>query len=165
MHTNNTTENPRRNVCWATPELKLYEKIENGKLIGFNDDVLKTLLKFYGNTPEERLGVNMKPYLSDTEKHAADYDDPEKRIWLEREYKHIMSNRPRNIQPYEIYAWEKIYKIDHKTRPMDKRLRPFELFENPYKRTLDYRLPFYVPRAQRPDLPRYKGRYKKEFWP
>lgn len=165
MHSNNTVENPRRNVCWATPELKLYEKVENGKLVGFNEDVLKKLLKFYGNVPEERLGVNMRPYLNANEKVIADYVDVEKRIWLEREYKHLMSHRPRRKEPDEIYAWEKIYKIDHKTRPMDKRLRPFELFKNPYHRRLDERLPFYIPRCLRPDLPRYKGRYAKEFWP
>lgn len=165
VHSKNTTENPRRNICWATPELKLYEKIENGKLVGFNEDVLKKLLKFYGNVPEERLGVNLRPYLGEHEKYIADYANEEKRIWLEREYKHLMANRPRYKLPYEIYAWEKIYKIDHKTRPMDKRLRPFELFQKPFNRTLDDREAFYIPRCQRPDLPKNKGRRAKEFWP
>lgn len=165
LHSKNTTENPRRNVCWVLPEQKLYEKVENGKLIGFNDDTLKKLLKIYVNVPEERLGVNLRPYLGENEKVIADYEDAEKRSWLEREYKHLMSNRPRMKLPYEIYAWEKIYKIDHKTRPMDKRLRPFELFQDPFKRKLNERKPFYIPRAERPDLPRHKGRNAKEYWP
>lgn len=165
FHSKNAEENPRRNICWASGEFKLYENIEDGKLIGFNDDVFKKLLKFYVNIPEERLGVNLRPYLGAHEKVIADYADDDKRTWLEREYKHIMSNRPRQKLPYEVYNWEKIYKIDHKTRPMDKRLRPFELFQNPYTRTLDDRQPFYIPRCERPDLPRNKGRYKKEYWP
>lgn len=60
--------NPKRNVCWRTPELKLYEEIRDGKIVGLNDDVLKTLIKFYGNVPEVRVGVDMKPYLSKKEK-------------------------------------------------------------------------------------------------
>lgn len=165
LHSKNPEENPRRNICWALPELKLYEKIENGKLVGFNDDVLKKVLKLYVNTPETPLGVNLKPYLSKDEKVIADYADGDKRSWLEREYKHIMSNRPRRKLPFEIYPWEKIYKIDHKTRPMDKRMKPFELFTNPFKRALNERQAFYIPRAERPELPRHKGRYAKEYWP
>lgn len=165
FHSKHASENPRRNICWASPELKLYEGIEDGKIVGFNDDTLKKLVKLYANAPEERLGVNLRPYLSDEEKVIAEYGDAEKRTWLEREYKHLMTNRPRGKLPYEIYAWEKIYKIDHKTRPMDKRLRPFELFQDPFKRRLDDRKPFYIPRAQRPDVPRHVGRNAKEFWP
>lgn len=165
MHSENPKNNPRKNICWATSELKLFEEIKEGKLIGFNPDVLKILLKFYLNVPEERLGVNMRPYVSKEEKVCADYEDTDKRIWLEREYKFLVANRPRYKLPYEIYDWEKIYKIDNKTRPMDKRLRPFELFQNPFKRRLDERQPEYVPRALRPDLPRHKGRYKKEYFP
>lgn len=165
MHSDNPKNNPRKNICWATKELKLYEEIKDGKLIGFNPDVLKTLIKFYTNAPEERLGVNMQPYLSKSEKVAADYEDADKRVWLEREYKYLMVNAPKYKLPYEVYAWEKIYKIDHKTRPMDKKLRPFELNTKPWMRRLDDRQAEYVPRALRPDLPRHKGRYKPEYFP
>nr|CAD7450838.1 unnamed protein product [Timema bartmani] len=52
---------------------------------------------------------------------------------------------------YEIYNWEKIYKIDHKTRPLDKRLRPFELPDaNPFKRRYNDHTPEYMPKALRP---------------
>ncbi|KAL3280310.1 hypothetical protein HHI36_017798 [Cryptolaemus montrouzieri] len=165
LHSKHITENPKRNICWASSEIKLYEKIQNGKLEGLNEDVITKLIKYYANAPSERLGVNLTPYLNHKEKLAADYEDQEKREWLEREYKFITSNRPRKHEVYEIYAWEKIYKIDHDTRFMDRKMRPFELRQNPYKRTLDDRKPRYIPRVLRPDLPRYKGRNAKEFFP
>ena len=93
------------------------------------------------------------------------FKDDEKREWLEREYKYLESNRPRHKELDEIYSWEKIYKIDHKTRFTEKRLRFFELFQQPHKRKLNDRLPKYIPRALRPDLPRHKGRRVKEYWP
>ncbi|CAH1993471.1 unnamed protein product [Acanthoscelides obtectus] len=165
FHTHFAKENPKRNICWGTDEMKLYEGVSGGKVLGFNEEVLKTLLKFYVNEPRERLGVNLTPFLSNEEKVAADYTDDDKSNWLEREYKFLTSNRPRYQLPYEIYAWEKIYKIDHQSRFMDKRLRPFELFQNPYDRRLDDRLPEYIPRKLRPDVKRWVGRYKKEYFP
>lgn len=165
VHSKNAEENPKKNVCWATKEFKLFEEIKDGKIIGFNDDVLKILCKFYANVPQKRVGVELRPYLSDKEKLIADYEDNDKREWLEREYKFITSNRPRNMLPYEIYHWEKIYKIDHKMRPFDARRRPFELFINPWARKYDERSPRYIPRKHRPDLPRHKGRYAKEYFP
>lgn len=76
-----------------------------------------------------------------------------------------MANRPRYQEIDEIYTWEKIYKIDHQTRPMDRRSRFFELFKNPAERKLSDRLPEYIPRALRPDLPRHIGRRGKDYWP
>ncbi|KAG5882797.1 hypothetical protein JTB14_035627 [Gonioctena quinquepunctata] len=165
LNTDNLTENPKKNICWATEEMKLFEDVTEGKVVGFNDDVMNNLLKFYSNVPDTKLGVNLTPYLGNKEKFIADYEDEEKRVWLEREYKFLVANRLRYKLDYEIYSWEKIYKIDNKTRFMDKRLRPFELFQNPHKRTLDDRLANYIPRKLRPDLPRWKGRYAKEYFP
>lgn len=164
-HSKYVTENDKKNICWAIPDLKLFEEIKDGKMIGLNENVLRMLIQYYANTPEERLGVNMKPYLDQQYQKSAEYEDDDKRKWLEREYKYLMSNRPRFKEFYEIYHWEKIYKIDHKTRPMDPRRRPFELMKNPSRRTLDDRQALYIPRALRPDLPRHKGRYAKEYFP
>lgn len=97
VHSEYADENPRRNLCWTTGPLKLFEKIEDGKLLGFNDDVLKELIKFYGNKPQKRNDVNMKPYLGESEQRVADINDPEKRAWLEKHYKHMVSNRPRHL--------------------------------------------------------------------
>lgn len=165
LYSENITENPKRNVCWATPELKLYENITDGKLEGFNEDILSKLVKFYANTPCQRLGINLTPYLSQKEKVAADYEDVDKRKWLEKEYKFITSNRPRHQLLDEIYAWERIYKVIHKTRPMDKRVRPFELRQKPTDRRYDERKPEYIPRKLRPDLPKRLGRNAKEYFP
>ena len=165
IHSKHIEDNPQRNICWTTPVLKLYEGIVDGKLVGFNDQVLQNLLKFYANVPEERLGVEMRPYLSKEEKVCGDYQDDDQRQWLEREYKHLVSNRPRHALDYEIYAWEKIYKIDHETKFLDKKRRPFEYGIKPWNRKLDERLPRYIPRVHRPHLPRWKGRYAKEYFP
>lgn len=165
LHSKYIEQNPKRNICWATNAFNLYEGVVNGKIIGFNDDVLTNLVKFYANAPEERLGINMRPYLNDTEKLIRDYADDDKRQWLEREYKYLVSNVPRLKEVDEIYNWEKIYKIDHKTRFMERRSRFFEIFYNPFKRRLDERQPFYIPRALRPNMPRWKGRYAKEYFP
>ncbi|KAF5273039.1 hypothetical protein FQR65_LT04781 [Abscondita terminalis] len=158
-------ENPRNNICWATNEFKLFEEIKDQKVIGFNDDVLKLLVKLYANVPKVRSGVELRPYLSKEEQVIADYADDDKRQWLEREYKFITSNRPRYQLPYEIYHWEKIYKIDHKRRIMDARRRPFELFINPWNRRYDERKPFYIPRKLRPDVKKHVGRDAKEYFP
>lgn len=165
LHSKNTKENMKRNFCWATPELKLFESIKDDKVEGFNIDVLKILMKFYANVPQERLGLNMRPYLNQEEKVAADYKDDDKREWLEREYKYLVANRPRYKLEYEVYNWEKIYKIDHQTRIMEPRRRPFELFMKPSDRKLNERKPFYVPKKLRPDRPKRLGRDAKEYFP
>lgn len=77
--------------------MKLYESIEDGKLIGFNDQVVKNLIKFYANVPEERVGVEMKPYLGEDEKLIADIKDDKRRQWLEDRFKILVSNRPRSM--------------------------------------------------------------------
>lgn len=89
-------KNPKRNICWITEPLKLFEKIEDGKLIGFNDEVLKNLIKFYVNTPQEKVGIEMRPYLDSKAPRVADIIDDEERNWLENRYKYIMCNRPRS---------------------------------------------------------------------
>lgn len=158
--------NSKRNICWGTRTQKLFESIDqNGKLIGFNEEVLKNLLKFYANAPQERLGVDLKPYLNKNEKCIAEIQNDDKRQWLEREYKHMMSNRPRHRLGNEIYQWEKIYKIDHKTRNIEPRRRFFELGINPMNRTYDQKKPIYIPKALRPAGPKSKPSHYKSYYP
>ena len=88
-------ENPRRNLCWTTNPLQLFERIENDTVHGFNDEVLKHLIKLYVNVPQKR-NMNMKPFLGNDIKVVADIPDQEKRVWLERTFKHLMSCRPRH---------------------------------------------------------------------
>lgn len=96
LHSEHAIHNPRRNICWITEPIKLFDEIENGKIHGLNEEVLKTLIKFYMNAPEERIGVNMKPYLGDSEKLIADIEHDERRNWLEQRYKHLVSIRSRH---------------------------------------------------------------------
>uniref|UniRef100_A0A3Q1M6Z3 Mitochondrial ribosomal protein S30 n=1 Tax=Bos taurus TaxID=9913 RepID=A0A3Q1M6Z3_BOVIN len=45
--------NPRKNICWGTQSMPLYETIEDNDVKGFNDDVLLQLVHFLLNRPEE----------------------------------------------------------------------------------------------------------------
>ncbi|XP_071449640.1 large ribosomal subunit protein mL65 [Hetaerina americana] len=160
MHSHYSTDNPRRNLCWGTPEMQLYEKIEDGKVVGLNEDVLKRLLKLYLNKPQERA-TEMKPYLSDYH-YVANIPDEKKRQWLETRIKHLYSLRPRHRSLPEIYNWEKIYKIDHETRQMEARRRPFELGVNPYRRRLDEHKSSYIPKKLREDK---KKKWEDTYYP
>lgn len=95
VHSEYADENPKRNICWVTEPIKLFDKIENEKVHGLNEEVLKTLIKFYTNIPEERIGVDLKPYLGKSKKVIADTIGDKKRNWLEKHYKHLMCNRSR----------------------------------------------------------------------
>ncbi|GBP91739.1 28S ribosomal protein S30, mitochondrial [Eumeta japonica] len=145
MHNEKVDENPKHNICYGTKPMKLYEKIENGKLIDFNEDVLKTLIQFYLNAPTKRKH-NMKPYLGKEIQVAADIEDDKKRCWLEDTYKHIMSNRPRHNLVPEMYHWEWIYKVLFNTRFFERKVRFFERNINPFARKLNDHLPPYIPK-------------------
>ena len=167
IHTNvySSAPNYRFNKCWGTNEMKLFDQIdENGKLQGLNDDVLKNLIQFYINQPEQREH-EMKPLLDVKEKKIADIEDPKRRDWLEKLFKHIMSNRPRHLPVPEIYNWEKIYKIDNDTRPLDRKLRFFELGIDPFKRRLNEHQPKYIPRHLRARGPHDKKKWEETYYP
>lgn len=93
----NPQENPRRNMCWGTEQIKLFDEIEDGKIRGLNDEVIRHLIKFYINAPAERPNVELQPYLGDSVKCVADIPDEEKerKVWLEQRYKYLMTDRPR----------------------------------------------------------------------
>jgi small subunit ribosomal protein S30 len=152
------------NKCWGTKEMKLYDSIENGKLQGVNDEVLKNLLTFYLNQPVPREHA-MKPLLGEKVKKVADLENLEQREWLEKIYKHLVSNRPRHHEVPEIYNWERIYKLRFNTRPLDRKLRFFELGINPYRRELDEHKPEYIPRKFRARGIHDKLRYKSVYYP
>lgn len=160
-------ENPRVNYCRGTEELKLYEEVDDkGKLIGFNDEVLKHLIKNYTNIPNvQRSAEELQPFLDTKYKRIADYVDEEKRKFLEKTFKHIMSNRPRHLALPEIYLWEKLYKIDNKTRPLEAKRRFFELDVNPWQRRLDQHQKEYIPRKVRPEGPKSKKKWKPTYYP
>lgn len=167
FETVNFDRSRRTNKCWTSEEMKLFEEIdENGKVIGFNDDVLRQLIKFYITAPKER-GYDMKPYLDKQEEAVADIDHLERREFLESRFKHIFSRRPRHRKDLipEVYLWEWIYKIKFNTRPMDPRRRFFELNQDPWDRKLsDHQAP-YIPKELRPGGPKSKAKWAKTYWP
>lgn len=166
LHAEQVDVNNRYNLCWGTDALQLYESIDdNGKIHGLNSDVLLQLIMFYINTPKERVEVNLKPYLCSTETRVADIEDDNRRMFMEQAYKHLVSNRPRHRLVPEVYQWEKIYKIDHKTRPMDAKRRPFEFGENMYNRRLDEHALKYIPRAVRPGGPKSRPKFEATYYP
>lgn len=165
IHTNVREPSYRFNKCWGTKEMKLYEQIdENGKIQGLNEDVLKNLIQFYINQPKAREH-EMKPYLGVKEKKIADIEDVKRRDWLERTFKHIMSNRKRHRLVPEVYNWEKIYKIDNNCLPLARRLRFFELGINPFMRRLNEHQPKYIPRHLRARGPHDKKRWEATYYP
>uniref|UniRef100_A0A3B3ZUJ0 Uncharacterized protein n=1 Tax=Periophthalmus magnuspinnatus TaxID=409849 RepID=A0A3B3ZUJ0_9GOBI len=44
-------DNPRKNVLWGTESLPLYDDIQDGEVVGLNDDVVKLLVQFLMNRP------------------------------------------------------------------------------------------------------------------
>lgn len=158
----------RANKCWGTEEIKLFEEIDaNGKVIGFNDEVLRHLIQFYLTEPKER-DHELKPFLGADEQTVADIDHLERREFLEKHYKHLMSGKPRHRvdRMPEVYLWEWIYKIKFNTRPMDARRRFFELNQDPWDRRLDDHTPVYIPRSHR--IGGYhdkKNKWEKTYWP
>ena len=61
--------NPLRNIMWASPRFSLFDVIEDGKVKGLNEEVLKYLVKFILLEPQDR-GVNLRPYLPEEESPA-----------------------------------------------------------------------------------------------
>ncbi|XP_017795818.1 PREDICTED: 28S ribosomal protein S30, mitochondrial isoform X2 [Habropoda laboriosa] len=166
LHLDYPDENCKRNMCWITEPMKLFDTVENGEIQGFNEDVLRKLIRFYMNIPVERTNVNMKPYLGESVKHVADIADPERRSWLETRFKHITSNRPRHFKQPQIYHWQKIYMIDNDTRPLDKKRDPWQFGYNASKRRMDDHLPIYVPKYLRENPKKKKsGRWAKTYYP
>lgn len=66
----------------------------------------------YLNTPQIRKDTVMQPYLGSEEKLLADIKEDERREWMEEQFKYMYSCRARHQLPYELYHWEKIYKVN-----------------------------------------------------
>ncbi|KAG7221295.1 hypothetical protein INR49_017362 [Caranx melampygus] len=43
--------NPRKNLLWGTESLRLYETVQDGEVVGLNDDVIRLLVQFLMNQP------------------------------------------------------------------------------------------------------------------
>ncbi|XP_043277683.1 39S ribosomal protein S30, mitochondrial [Venturia canescens] len=163
MHSWYNDENPRRNICWMSEPMKLFDKIENGQVHGLNEKVLEHLVKFYVNQPREREGVQMKPYLQNGDGLIANVVGDMKRVWLEKHFKHLLSNRPRHRPLPEVHQWKDIYIRRHKTRPFDKKRSPWEFGIQSYMRRLDEHYPKYIPRIVRGD--KRNPKWEKTYYP
>ncbi|XP_059478935.1 large ribosomal subunit protein mL65 [Neocloeon triangulifer] len=165
LHFENTSKNPKRNICWSSQPLKLFESIENGTINGFNDEVLKTLVKFYMNEPRERKGVELTPYLHPEVPMVMKIENEDKRVFLEDLFKKICRNGKKTDPDPEYWNWEWIYKIKFKTRPHEARRRPFELWQNPWRTTFNETPPKYVPKALRKDPKDRRQKFEKTYYP
>uniref|UniRef100_A0A0K8SKB9 28S ribosomal protein S30, mitochondrial n=1 Tax=Lygus hesperus TaxID=30085 RepID=A0A0K8SKB9_LYGHE len=169
IHKELNSPNTRTNICVSLPIQPLYQEISNNQFVGWNDEVILNLLGFYLNKPEARDGVDMKPFINPAIRVLAEVDDEDRRIWLHNQFRHMYSNRPRHRVPYEIYDWERIYKIEYSTREMDARMRPYERGQNPMdERKYWDAMPPYVPKKDRPKKKQWNGwksKFAKTYFP
>lgn len=155
----------KRNECYTSGTLELYSGVEGDQIKGWNEAALTQLISMYLNTPQEREGVNMTPYLNPEESLVQHIKLEKKREWLHNTYRHLTSHRRRHLQVPEIFDWEYIYKVAFETRPMDARKRFFERGEDPLEeRRLVQMGAKYIPKALRPEN-ELKRKYEERFFP
>ncbi|CAK9292968.1 unnamed protein product [Gordionus sp. m RMFG-2023] len=65
--------NDRRNVCWHSKEMKLFDSIQNDQVVGYNEEILNTCLKLYLNIPNFSPQFNLNPYLHPTNETIDNY--------------------------------------------------------------------------------------------
>ena len=95
----------RRNLCWTSGKMRLFETLENGQVKGINDEVFKVLLKFLHHVPLPRENVIMKPYL-ETDTRCTD-DIVKLRYLLRKMYTRLPNKMDHRD---EVPTWVKIYK-------------------------------------------------------
>lgn len=162
IHADNEVGNPKVNFCRGSPPLSLFAEIsKTGKCVGFNDDTFKQLLNFYGNVPKiQRTPEELQPFISS---RLSEYTNSDQCDFIDKKFKHLTSNRQRHLEIPEIFLWEKLYKIDNKTRPMEAKRRFFEKNINPWRRRLNEYDDAFVPKALR--LNEQKNKFIKKFYP
>ncbi|EDV44712.1 uncharacterized protein Dana_GF19982 [Drosophila ananassae] len=164
IHGDNAVGNPKVNFCRGSPPLPLFAEVSpTGKCVGFNDETLKQLLNFYGNVPKiQRTPKELQPFISS---RLSEYTNSDQCDFIDKKFKHLTSNRQRHLEIPEIFLWEKLYKIDNKTRPMEAKRRFFERNINPWRRRLDEYDEEYVPKALRLRNERKNKAFKEKFYP
>ncbi|XP_054710050.1 LOW QUALITY PROTEIN: 28S ribosomal protein S30, mitochondrial-like [Uloborus diversus] len=96
----------RRNICWSSGRMRLFDTIEDGKLKGLNDEVFKLILRFLLNAPLEREGVVLKPHLGEDLR-------TEEELRIFRFFFKRMYSRCPDPMAYknEVPTWRRIYKM------------------------------------------------------
>lgn len=103
---------PYNNICWALPEVPLFDEITDDSVIGFNDDALKSLLKFLLLKPEQRA-IEMRPFLNESPKDVKRFMNCVGEPVIEREHPprlYTKSMKEKVISPIVITG-ERIDKI------------------------------------------------------
>lgn len=171
MHKLLASPNNRTNLCVTLGAQPLYQDIKANNFVGWNDSVLLNLLAFYLNEPKARDGVDMKPYINPAVPFLSQIEDEDRRQWLHKQFRHMYSNRPRHRLGYEIYDWERIYKIEFETRSQDARMRPFERDQNPTEERKYWdHMPPYVPKKDRENPKKmhwrgWRAKFAKTYYP
>ncbi|XP_015906879.1 large ribosomal subunit protein mL65 [Parasteatoda tepidariorum] len=94
----------RRNICWSSGTIRLFDTIENGEIKGLNDEVFKILLKFLMNAPVSDENIKLKPYLGEDNRTEEEIDN------MRYIYRNMYSHRPHpNAHKHEVPTWHRIY--------------------------------------------------------
>ncbi|OWA52712.1 putative 28S ribosomal protein S30, mitochondrial [Hypsibius exemplaris] len=59
------SDNPLRNLAWITKPMALFEHVEDGQVVGLNDEVLKHIVRQYLKAPSAAHGLNLRPYIGE----------------------------------------------------------------------------------------------------
>jgi len=94
----------RRNLCWGTEPRTLYHTVENGEVKGYDDEVMKTLLKMYIREPRSKF-EGMRPYLGERV-----MEDEQWEPMMTDMLKWYSNKRDPPSFYYGTPMWEKIYK-------------------------------------------------------
>jgi len=109
---NSPKEASHNNIMWLHPkDEKLFDRVEDGKIVNFRPEALVPLLKMYLRKPQER-DHSLTPYLSQ-ERTVANFPEPYQRKNLHNKHRHMYANRPRHYEKPEMYLYEKIHLVDH----------------------------------------------------
>lgn len=68
-------------------------------------------MEAYLNSPEERMDLELKPFVDKNTPYVKNIEDEKRRVWVHNFYRDLVSNRPRYKVDPEIYDWEMIYKV------------------------------------------------------
>lgn len=108
---NDVDNKNRRNICWSSGNLRLFDTIEDSKVKGVNNEVFEIILKFLHNAPHLSEDFALKPYLGE------DTRSTEEKGHLRYFLRKMYSRAPlRMAHRDEVPTWVKIYKL-HKDAP------------------------------------------------
>jgi len=163
-----------QNLMWHHPTVQLYQKIEDGKVVDFNPDCLRPLIKMYLNKPKAR-NYSMTPYLDSDVPLVTNHPDKYQREEFLKiirtqtaKRNHLLHSKP------ELYAWEKIKLVDHNILAwmgIERRRRWWHMRKNdplgkehwdPEFINTDEKTDRYIPKGMRPEWQR-KGKLNKRY--